>query len=162
MNIKYKFVIAIGTVAFLAAACNQTTTTQTPNPTPAPMPIPNPGPQPLNVVAPSTPNPAPSPTPAPTPAPGPQPPHVIAPTTHYISIQNFAFTPTSIMIRKGDTVVWTNKDSAVHTVIGDNGGPASSNLSTNQTYSFTFNTIGAFNYHCSIHPYMQGIVTVTQ
>ncbi len=90
----------------------------------------------------------------PTPAP--------ASTTHTVTIQSFAFSPSSVTIKKGDTVVWTNNDSVGHTVTGDNGGSASPTISPNGTYSFKFNTIGTFNYHCSIHPSMTGTVTVTQ
>ena len=37
----------------------------------------------------------------------------------------------------------------------------SSVLSTGQTYSHTFNTAGAFHYHCGVHPSMKGTITVT-
>jgi len=84
------------------------------------------------------------------------------PVTHNVTIQNFSFNPSSITIKKGDTIVWTNKDSMAHTITGNNGGPASSPISANSTYSFMFNNIGAFPYHCSIHPSMTGTVTVTQ
>ena len=75
-------------------------------------------------------------------------------------IKNFAFSPAQITVNKGDTVVWTNNDTAPHTVTGDNGGPDSPTLQNGATYSYTFNTAGTFPYYCSIHPMMKGIVTV--
>jgi len=73
----------------------------------------------------------------------------------------YAFTPGAITLAVGDTVMWTNKSDAPHTVTSDNGGPLSSpTLQPNQTFSFTFTTPGTFAYHCSIHPYMKGSVTV--
>jgi hypothetical protein len=36
----------------------------------------------------------------------------------------------------------------------------SGQLQTNQTFSFTFNDVGTFNYHCTIHPEMKASVTV--
>jgi len=99
-------------------------------------------------------------TPAPTPAPIPAP--VSKPASHNVSIQNFSFSSSSLTVKKGDTVVWTNKDSVPHTVTGDNGGPSSGTLSLNQTYSFTFKTAGSFPYHCSIHPSMTATVTVKE
>ncbi|MBI3589497.1 MAG: cupredoxin domain-containing protein [Candidatus Liptonbacteria bacterium] len=87
---------------------------------------------------------------------------VVTPTTYNVSIQGFAFNQKSINVKKGDTVVWTNKDSAPHTVTGNNGGPASGTLNSGGTYSFTFNGTGTFDYHCAIHPYMTGSVVVTQ
>lgn len=105
-------------------------------------------------VTPSSPAVNPSPTPTPTPNP--------APVIRNVAIQNFAFSPTSITIKKGDTVVWTNKDSVTHNVIGSSGGPSSSSIGAGETYSFTFNNVGTFSYHCSIHPSMVGTVVVTQ
>lgn len=82
------------------------------------------------------------------------------PTTHNVSIQNFTFNKKSINVKKGDTVVWTNKDSAPHTVTGSNGGPASETLNNGGVYSFTFNNTGTFDYYCAIHPSMIGSVIV--
>lgn len=105
----------------------------------------------------STPAPTPYPTPYPTPAPTPAP----ASVTHKVSIQGFAFGPASQSVKKGDTVVWTNQDSAPHTVTGT-GGLNSSTLSAGQSYSFTFSSVGTFTYHCNFHPSMTGSITVTE
>lgn len=83
-------------------------------------------------------------------------------TTSNIIIQNFSFSQPSITIKKGETVVWTNKDSTGHTITGNNNDLSSPTLSTDQTYSFTFNNVGTFSYHCSIHPSMTGTVIVTE
>lgn len=82
------------------------------------------------------------------------------PTTNTISIINFAFSPASLTTNTGDTVTWVNQDSVAHRVVG----PAfdSGVLSTGQSYRFTFNQSGTFNYNCSIHPSMQGVVIVQQ
>ena len=79
--------------------------------------------------------------------------------THAVAIQNFAFAQSALTVKKGDTVVWTNKDSAPHTVTGD-GGLDSGTLSGGQTYSFTFATAGTFSYKCNFHPSMAGKVIV--
>lgn len=126
-----------------------------PVPTPALAPAPVPTPVPAPVPAPA---PAPTPTPAPAPAPIPTP----APTTYNVTIQGFAFSPASLSVKKGDTVIWTNKDSAGHTVTGNNGGPSSPTIGTNETYSYTFNSAGTFSYHCAPHPNMTGTVVVIQ
>jgi plastocyanin len=76
------------------------------------------------------------------------------------SIQSFAFSPTPLTVNKGDMVVWTNKDTAEHTVTGDKGGPNSPNIAQNQTYSYKFDTVGTFTYYCKIHPNMKGTVIV--
>ncbi len=82
------------------------------------------------------------------------------PTTHYIDIQGFAYSPSSITINVGDTIVWTNYDSASHTVTSNDGTFDSGGISTGSTFSFTFTNAGTFNYYCSPHPNMTGSVTV--
>lgn len=78
-----------------------------------------------------------------------------------IVINNFAFSPSSFTIKKGDTIIWTNMDSASHTVVSDSGNEISSgSISKGKTYSHTFDNIGTFSYHCSIHPSMKGTIVV--
>jgi len=87
-----------------------------------------------------------------------------ATATNSVAIDNFAFSPASITIKKGTTVIWTNKDSATHTVTENDGqkGPDSGNLAQGKTYSFTFDAVGTYKYHCAIHPDMTGTITVTE
>jgi plastocyanin len=77
-----------------------------------------------------------------------------------VTIQNFAFNPPSVEVSKGDTVRWTNMDSAEHTVSGPtfSSGP----IPKGQNYEFLFTTPGVYNYNCSIHPSMKGTVTVVE
>ena len=82
------------------------------------------------------------------------------PTTHYIDIQGYAFSPSSITINVGDTIVWTNYDSASHTVTSNDGTFDSGSISNGNTFSFTFTSAGTFNYYCAPHPSMTGSVTV--
>ncbi|MDO8490527.1 MAG: cupredoxin family copper-binding protein [Dehalococcoidia bacterium] len=81
-------------------------------------------------------------------------------TGNSVTISNFAFSPASISVPVGTTVTWTNKDSEAHTVASDSGVFNSGNLSTNKSFSYTFATAGVFPYHCSLHTYMKGTVTV--
>ena len=82
--------------------------------------------------------------------------------TYYVSISNFAFSPSSLSINAGETVVWTNKDNVPHTVSSDSGSELSSpTLSPGDTYSHTFGTAGSYSYHCNIHPNMKGSIIVS-
>jgi len=85
--------------------------------------------------------------------------------TNAVDIQNSAFSPSNITVKKGSTVTWTNKDSLQHTVTPDDETAefkASNSLSRNESYSVTFNTAGTYTYHCDLHPDMTGTVTVTE
>jgi len=82
--------------------------------------------------------------------------------TVQVTIQNFAFSPQTITIAPGTKVIWTQMDSAPHTVTSDSGAPLDSpQLSSGQTYSYTFNKSGTYTYHCAVHPYMKATVIVT-
>ena len=79
-----------------------------------------------------------------------------------VTIQNFAFSPQTITVAPGTTVIWTNKDNVDHTVTSDTGAwPDSGSLATNQTFSHTFTKAGTYPYHCSIHPSMTARVIVS-
>jgi plastocyanin len=83
-----------------------------------------------------------------------------------------AFTPSplSISLAGGGTVRWFNNDEArgvyggtgvVHNITADDGSFASGSLAPGATFQTTMTTAGEHGYHCSIHPSMQGSVTVT-
>jgi len=85
----------------------------------------------------------------------------LTPRTYNIEIKDFAFSPASLTINKGDTVIWTNKDSVPHPVTSDSGNELNSGtLSQGQTYSHTFSAAETFFYHCSVHPMMKAKIIV--
>lgn len=78
-----------------------------------------------------------------------------------IEIKDFLFNPMEIRIKVGDSVTWTNKDSMKHTVTSDSGNELNSaTLSQGDTYSHTFNKVGTFDYHCTIHLSMKAKIIV--
>ncbi len=91
--------------------------------------------------------------------PPPPPPPPVSTHTHNITIANFSFSPASLSIPAGDTVIWTNTDAVGHTVTSDTGSElGSSILATGATYMHVFTTAETASYHCSIHTYMHGAV----
>lgn len=84
----------------------------------------------------------------------------LAETEATVTIGNVenSFVPSSMSVKKGTTVTWTNGDIMAHTVVGN--GWSSGQLSTDQTYSHTFTSTGSFDYHCGIHSSMQGTINV--
>jgi len=77
-----------------------------------------------------------------------------------VSIANFAFDPTNLTVTTGTTVTWTNNDSVAHNILSDDGSWGSNSLATGDTFSFTFNQVGTFPYHCGVHPSMKATITV--
>ena len=79
-----------------------------------------------------------------------------------VAIKNSAFVPDIVEISKGTTVIWTNDDGVPHTVTSISGAFDSGNINPGQTYSYTFNQAGPFEYRCANHPSMtHGKVIVT-
>lgn len=80
--------------------------------------------------------------------------------SHAVSIIDFGYTPASVTVQAGDTVIWTNTGQAVHTVSADNGSFDSGTLLSGRTFAMMFSTPGTFAYHCNVHPSMHGTVVV--
>lgn len=78
-----------------------------------------------------------------------------------ISITGFSFVPTSVPA--GTTVTWTNNSGVAHDVTSttDGYGFASGPFSPGNSFSYTFVTPGTYTYTCTIHPGMNGVLTVT-
>jgi predicted lipoprotein with Yx(FWY)xxD motif/plastocyanin len=77
-----------------------------------------------------------------------------------VAISGFAFNPGGLKVHKGTTVTWTNNDGASHTVTSDTGAFDSGSLRNDGSFSFTFNDIGSFAYHCKFHSGMTATVIV--
>jgi plastocyanin len=78
-----------------------------------------------------------------------------------VSIENFTFNPKSVTVKVGTTVTWTNKDDIPHGIAATGNVFKRSNaLDTDDRYSFTFTTPGAYQYFCYLHPQMTGTVVV--
>jgi plastocyanin len=77
-----------------------------------------------------------------------------------IAIQNYTFSPEKLTVVAGTKVTWVNHDQVPHTVVEKDRKFHSSALDTNDSYSFTFNTPGVYQYFCTLHPTMTGTITV--
>ena len=77
-----------------------------------------------------------------------------------IRIDNFSFTPPTLVVAPGTTVTWTNADDSPHSVREKDGKFKSAALDTNDTFSQTFTAPGEYDYFCSIHPYMTAKIVV--
>src|SRR6516225_3176998 len=78
--------------------------------------------------------------------------------TTAVRIDNFNFTPPTLVVTPGTTVTWTNADDSPHTVREKDGKFKSAALDTDDTFSQTFTAPGEYEYFCTIHPYMSGKV----
>ena len=81
-----------------------------------------------------------------------------------VEMKELKFQPARITVSKGTKVTWINRESPIHFVNTDphpshNNLPGfnSLDLKDGQTYSYTFNQVGEWAYHCSAH-FPQGMV----
>ena len=94
-----------------------------------------------------------------------------------VTINTFQFKPGDIEVKAGDTVTWTNGDDILHTVTSgkqaDGGVPGvtektepepdgtfDGDLELDDTFSYTFDKPGTYDYFCEVHVAMVGRVTV--
>jgi plastocyanin len=81
-----------------------------------------------------------------------------------VTIQDFSFRPSTLTVKAGTTVTWTNSGPSVHAVTSDTmvfqsaglSAPTESNpyggTTSGASFQFRFNTPGTYAYHCSLHP----------
>lgn len=90
----------------------------------------------------------------------------VAASPNAVTIANYEFNPTPVMVKVGTTVTWTNSDIARHSIVSDDPqsqfAPHGDLINQDGKYTFTFTKPGTYKYHCEPHPYMHGTVVVTQ
>jgi plastocyanin len=87
------------------------------------------------------------------------------------------YLPRSLAIGVNDTVTWINQDTEAHTITSGIGGGIESLVDVNkkgsptgdfnsglfkpgQSWTHTFTKLGVYNYFCTIHPWMVGVINV--
>lgn len=73
-----------------------------------------------------------------------------------------SFSPAKIVVIIGvnNTVTFANKDTATHTVTATDKSFDSGDIKAGQSWTYTFNTAGTFDYYCIYHNWMKGTVVV--
>ncbi len=80
-----------------------------------------------------------------------------------VVLKDSKFSPDRITVEQGTTVTWTNEDSTDHNVTEVNGVFKSENFGKGETFTYTFDKPGTYNYACTLHPpSMKGAVVVTE
>ena len=79
-----------------------------------------------------------------------------------VVMQDNEFAPRDLTVRAGQTVTWRNSDPVVHDVANVEEGeqPRSELFGQDGTFRFTARTPGRIEYVCTIHPGMEGTLTV--
>lgn len=87
-------------------------------------------------------------------------PAAVLAATVQVQIKGMNFHPDTVTVAPGTTVTWTNDDSFDHTTTSDTKLWDSGLLAPGKSFSHTFNKVGNSPYHCAVHTFMTGTVTV--
>jgi plastocyanin len=83
-----------------------------------------------------------------------------------VTLKDIAFHPANVTVAKGGTVTWTNDDTVGHDVTKESGpgkdfkSGTPGGLTNGATFKQTFTTAGTIKYRCTVHPGMEGTITV--
>jgi plastocyanin len=77
-----------------------------------------------------------------------------------VSIEFSDYRPSQLDVLPGETVLWTNVSVRTHTVTSDTGLFDSDEVPSGDHFSFQFNEVGTYRYHCTIHPSITGEIDV--
>ncbi len=80
-----------------------------------------------------------------------------------VKMSQIMFSPKTVSAKVGQTVTWTNEDSTDHNVTAQGGESfKSADFGQGKSYSYKVDKPGTIKYVCTIHPGMEGTITVTK
>lgn len=82
------------------------------------------------------------------------------PATHTVIIENMRFNPDKLTVKRGDRIVWVNKDLFPHTVSADAKAFDSEEIPAEKSWTYVGAVSGRYAYTCAYHPSMKGMLTV--
>lgn len=79
-----------------------------------------------------------------------------------VTIDGFSFAPATITVQQGDTVIFRNTHTQVHTASLDSKERDTGDIAPGTEAKFTMPTMGTHRYHCAKHAQMTGTIVVTE
>jgi len=80
-----------------------------------------------------------------------------------VQIKDFKFAPPNDEVQVGDSIKFTNQDTAKHTATSQPQGTFDSgDITKGQTKPVKFTKAGTYNYYCVYHAFMKGKVKVVE
>ena len=78
---------------------------------------------------------------------------------HTVMIEGTRYEPATVTVKRGETVVWVNKDPFPHTVTSK-GAFDSHDIAAGKSWKYTARKAGEYAYTCTLHPNMKGTLKV--
>ena len=82
------------------------------------------------------------------------------PRQHTVTIDATTYSPKTLTVRAGDTIVWVNEDLFPHTVTAKSGRFDSGDIAAGKSWSYTVKAEGLFAYFCTYHTTMKGTLRI--
>ena len=82
------------------------------------------------------------------------------PKTHTVTIEGMRFRPDVLIVSRGDTIVWVNRDLVPHTATSKAGGFDSRTIQADESWKYAAATKGDFAYICTFHRAMKATLRV--
>jgi plastocyanin len=83
------------------------------------------------------------------------------PDTKVSATDSLVFAPATATAKVGQVVQWTNTGTVLHNVTFDQSCLTDSSFQPGATWSIKFTQAGTYSYKCTIHPGMDGKLTVS-
>lgn len=77
-----------------------------------------------------------------------------------VEIKDVAFTPETLVVPAGTTVVWRNQDIVPHTATAQDATWDTDEIRGGTEKTHRFVAPGLYSYRCRYHPTMQGVIEV--
>jgi plastocyanin len=77
-----------------------------------------------------------------------------------VVIEDMKFSPAEIRVKKGESILWVNKDLVPHTVTAKDGSFDSNMIAPGKSWRYSPEKSGMQPYKCIYHPTMIGTVVV--
>ncbi|HEV3310018.1 MAG TPA: cupredoxin domain-containing protein [Chloroflexota bacterium] len=90
--------------------------------------------------------------------------HAITKTVKIIKMSNgnYTYSPKSITVKVGTTIIWNNTTGTDHSVNTSNVKFGINDIPPHHKAKLTFKNVGTVKYHCAFHSYMHGVVKVVK
>ena len=80
-----------------------------------------------------------------------------------VSMKDIQFNPPAVDAKVGQTVKWTNDDTVLHNATATSGADfKSKDFGEGGTYEYKLEKAGTVKYTCTLHPGMDGTITVSK
>ena len=78
------------------------------------------------------------------------------------TISDYKYTPSTITVTAGESVTWNNSGPTGHSATADDGSfDTGIFMKSSSPKTLTLSKTGTFKYHCQVHSFMKGTITVS-